>query len=335
MSRIVFSVFLIIVLTNSALAQEVTKSSNFIIETPSISNGSSSTSSNNYTARGTIGDTFSGELESSNYSLSAGEASARQADVLPKPTWQNDDDWVDRLLIKIDPQQNSTDTKYAIAVSKDDFQTAWFVQSDLTIGTTLGSEDWLTYADLGESSGKHVIGLTENTTYKVKVAANSGSFSETRYSAISDPATTSQSYLRLASSSDNCVLGELTTDQTKSCQYDLTLNTNLSLGAKITVLGKTLTQGGNTINPIGAIATTSKKGQEQFGLAATSETVTTLNPFNNANEYAFAANVEQNMATAASKVNNGVVKVNWVANISRDTVPGRYQTAITHTAYAN
>jgi hypothetical protein len=65
------------------------------------------------------------------------------------------------------------------------------VQSDNTIGSTLGSEDYQNYTSWGGASGTTIIGLAPSTTYKVKVKAMQGKFSETGYGPIASAATVS------------------------------------------------------------------------------------------------------------------------------------------------
>ena len=346
--RKIIAVLIIVLLGHSLVfAVEQTTSDNYIIEQPSFSGGSGSTDSSNYSARGTVGQSSGLGLESDNYSLDATEAANRQADVLPKPVLVNDNDYFDRLRVTIDKQNNPEDTKYALAISKDNFSTFSYVQKDLTIGSSLGVEDWLTFEELGETNGELITGLEENTTYTIKVAATHGSFSETRYSAESDSATTSLSYLRLSSDKDICDLGTLTESSTSSCSYNLGFSTNYISGLNITTSGSTLTVGGNIINPIGTIPLASKVGTEQFGFNAKANTIPVigLEPignnisldsiFNEQNKYAFNQNIEQATISTNSQTATSQTTIAVIANVASDTEPGEYKTTLTHTIYAN
>src|SRR4030095_16437318 len=68
-----------------------------------------------------------------------------------------------------------------------------YVQSDNTVGATLGSEDWQTYSSWGSGTGIDIIGLSSHTTYYVKVQATRGLYTESEYSAVDAAATVGQS----------------------------------------------------------------------------------------------------------------------------------------------
>jgi len=345
--RIIIVLLLTVFSSSLASAVEQTSSDNYIIEQPSFSGGSNTSDSDNFSTRGTVGDTSDLGLESDNYSLDATEAASRQADVLPKPTLENDNDYFDRLRITIDEQDNPSDTKYAIAISKDNFSTFSYVQQDLTIGSSLSSEDWLIFAELGEADGELIIGLDENTSYKVRVAAFHGDFSTTRYSATSDEATTSSSYLRLSSDKESCSLGTLTELATATCNYNLSFSSNYYGGLKITTSGSTLTSGGNKIEAIGSTAVASQTGIEQFGFNAKANSnpavgqepvgsnITINNPFTTKDLFAFSENIEQDTLTTDSITATSTSTISIIVNAASDTEPGSYQTTITHTIYAN
>ena len=335
--RIIYFVVVLILASHSALfALAQTTSDNYVIEQPSFSGGAGTTDSDNYSTRGTVGQSGSVGLQSDNYSLDATEQAGRQADVLPKPTLINDNNYFDRLRIIIDKQYNAPDTVYAIAISKDNFATFSYVQKDLTIGSALGQEDWLTYAELGENTGELIRGLAENTTYKVKVASSQGNFSDTRYSAISDSASTGLSFLRLSADTNSCPLGTITPTQTASCSYILSFSTNNFSGLNISTKGPTLTMGGNKIQAIGETATVSKVATEQFGLnAKTDNNITILAPFNSKDQFAFSENIEQPTISTDIITDNSSATISAIANVSTETEPGNYTTTLTHTIYAN
>jgi hypothetical protein len=69
--------------------------------------------------------------------------------------------------------------------------TTKYVQSDNTIGSALGSEDYQLYADWGGAGGILITGLTPSTTYKVKAKAIQGNFTETGYGPAATAATIS------------------------------------------------------------------------------------------------------------------------------------------------
>jgi hypothetical protein len=74
-----------------------------------------------------------------------------------------------------------SDVKYAVAISKDNFATTQFVKSDMTVGTSLTSADYMSYSAWGGASGTLVVGLDVGTTYSVKVKAIQGMYTESAY----------------------------------------------------------------------------------------------------------------------------------------------------------
>lgn len=113
-----------------------------------------------------------------------------QANVPLAPTFDNPSNYYNKLRIILNASSNPDDTKFAIAISTDNFVSdTRYVQNDYTIGDTLGTEDYQTYASWGGGSDGYIIGLTPNTTYKVKVKAMQGKFTETGYGPIATAAT--------------------------------------------------------------------------------------------------------------------------------------------------
>ncbi|MDD5083958.1 MAG: hypothetical protein PHT88_03435 [Candidatus Moranbacteria bacterium] len=153
------------------------------------SGGSSTAASANYKADVISGETDNGNLTGTTYNLGTGLAFTNQADVPAAPTFTNPSNYYNKLKIVLDASSNATDTKFAIAISPDDFVTTYYVQSDAAIGMTLGSEDYQTSTGWGSASGTIIIGLTPNTTYKAKVKAMQGDFTETGYGPIATAST--------------------------------------------------------------------------------------------------------------------------------------------------
>ncbi|MDQ3123890.1 MAG: hypothetical protein M3Q14_04370, partial [bacterium] len=115
------------------------------------------------------------------YGLRPGLLSTQLANVPEAPTITNPSNWYNRLRMVLSTSNNPSDTTYAVAISSDNFTTTSYVQSDDTIGSALGLEDYRTYAGWGSGTGTTIIGLTENTIYDFKVKANQGNFTETGY----------------------------------------------------------------------------------------------------------------------------------------------------------
>ncbi len=164
-------------------------SSNYQLEGYEFGGGGGTVGSTNYGINATLGEQV-GALSSTNYKANSGLSFLENTDVPPAPTFVNDSgNRYNRLKITIAQGGNPTDAKYAIAISDDNWVSTKYVQSDATVGVTLGIEDYQTYASWGGASGSFIIGLTASTTYKVKVKALQGAYSESAYGPEASAAT--------------------------------------------------------------------------------------------------------------------------------------------------
>lgn len=145
------------------------------------SGGDENMASSNYALDGMTGEIGTGKLSGTSYNLGAGLSFAQQADVPAAPTFDNPSDTYDKLRLIIQTGGNASDALYAVAISSDNWATTQYVKSDMTVGVTLVIGDYRTYTSWGGVSGGYVIGLSPNTTYKVKVKAMHGKFTETGY----------------------------------------------------------------------------------------------------------------------------------------------------------
>lgn len=134
-------------------------------------------SSTNYAIEGILGE-LGGEPSSTNYEAWAGLVFVQQANVPTAPAFQNSGNWYNKLEFIITPSNNPSDATFAIAITDDNWTTTKWVQNDNTVGTTLGIEDFQTYSQWGGASGEFVIGLETNITYKIKVKARRGKYTE-------------------------------------------------------------------------------------------------------------------------------------------------------------
>ncbi|HEV7454917.1 MAG TPA: hypothetical protein VGO07_06695, partial [Candidatus Saccharimonadales bacterium] len=156
-----------------SLLAAVPSSTNYTLKSYDFGSGSSGSTSTNYSLRGTA-NSSGGTLTSTNYTLPPGIQSSSTVPVPPTPAFTNPDSSYDRLQIVINSSTFPSDTKYAIAISSDNFVTTNYVKSDLTIASTFAVANYQPYAAWGGASGVTVLGLTPGTTYKVKVAALQG-----------------------------------------------------------------------------------------------------------------------------------------------------------------
>ncbi len=153
--------------------------------------GEENMTSANYAADAVTGEVSAGQLTGSSYNLGSGLSFEMMAHVPPAPTLTNPSNYYNKLKLVLDTGNNPSDTLFAIAISSDNFVTTNYVQNDNTVGTVLGIEDYQTYATWGGGSGFHIIGLTPSTTYKVKIKAFQGKFSESGYGPVATEATVS------------------------------------------------------------------------------------------------------------------------------------------------
>ena len=164
-------------------------SPNYQMQGSSLSSGAGTSASTNYSAHTTVGETSGQNMSGSGKQTNPGYIATIQANVTAAPTVSNPADYYNKLKVVLDTGGNPTDAKFALAISGDGFVTTQYVQSDLTMGATLGTEDWRTYTDWGGASGFNVIGLTPSTTYSVKVKATRGNYTESGWSEVGSAAT--------------------------------------------------------------------------------------------------------------------------------------------------
>lgn len=154
--------------------------------------GGANMTSTTYGITGIAGEQNAGKLDGTTYDLGSGLMFTNQANVPPAPAFTNPSNYYNKLRIVLATGSNPTDTKFAIAISSDNFASdTRYVQSDDTVGATLGAEDYQTYANWGSASGTLIIGLLSNTTYTVKVKAIQGKYTETGYGPTAQVATIS------------------------------------------------------------------------------------------------------------------------------------------------
>lgn len=252
--------------------------------------GSGGTMNNNSTSYSLFGDTgqiSSNGINSSNYTNLPGLSYTFSANTPAAPTFTNPGNYSNKLHIVLDTGSNPTDTKFAIAISPDNFtSTTDYVQADNTINTT---PVWQTNTVWG-ASGFDIIGLSFATTYTVKVSAMQGSFTQSPWSATAQAATASQT-LSFNLSTNSLTLNQINPSSVvTSSSVTVTVSTNGSGGATIygydTNGGLTSSSTGGTIS-----STTGDLGATNgYGLRATSVTQTSggpmesLSPYNGAND---------------------------------------------------
>lgn len=157
------------------------------------SGGTAGSNSTNYSVNGISGEQ-SNQATSATYSSGSGLIPTQQANTPAAPTITNPANYYNKLHIVIDSGGNPSDARFAIAISTDAFASdTRYIQNDNTLGSTLGVEDYQTYASWGSGSGFDVIGLLPSTTYTIKVKATRGNYTESGYSSTSNASTVAPS----------------------------------------------------------------------------------------------------------------------------------------------
>lgn len=223
------SAFIIILLLISIVfntyADEI-QSSSFIIKGDNLSAGGGDGTAPSFNALVDI-NPFSDLSTSASFSQEVGYNPRIRANTPYAPTLVNDAQYYDRLKITIDSSDNPTDTLFAVAISDDNFATVNYVQNDGTIAATLGTEDYRTYTSWGGASGSFILGLNQNTTYKVRSKALHGDFTETGYSNDSSEATTLVPFINLVVSDNSVTFGTLSSFSiATTTSVNVTVNTN-------------------------------------------------------------------------------------------------------------
>lgn len=267
-------------------------STNYQLKSFEFGAGGGTADSANYSVEGVLGE-IAGEQTSANFGADSGLAFVQNSNVPPAPTFVNSNSWYNKLHITLNTGNNPSDTVFAIAITDDDWVTTEYVQNDNTIGTTLGSEDWQTYTAWGAASGEYIIGLTPNTTYKVKVSAKQGSFTQSPWGPIASASTSTSSLVFdidiSATDSETAApytvsMGDLTvgsvTTATEKIWIDLT--SNAENGAYVYIYdayaGLKSTHANYTIPSTSTNLTSTTEG---FGIRADSTSnITALSPYN-------------------------------------------------------
>jgi hypothetical protein len=174
----------------SLLVLVIPVSPNYNLRELNVGGGGDQSQSANYRSEQTIGELGS-PMQGTNFGGGLGFGFTQMANVPPAPTLTNPSNYYNRLHVIIANGGNPSDTLFAIAISSDDFVTTRYVKSDQAIGSSLTLSDYQTYASWGGGSGFDILGLAANTTYKVKVKAMQGDFSESGYGPTASAATDS------------------------------------------------------------------------------------------------------------------------------------------------
>lgn len=283
-----------------SLFAQLPASSNYKLDSYGIgSGGTPDSSSSTYRLEGISGEQSGGQSASSSFKVGPGFIFSEQANVPAAPTFTNPANYYNKLHFVIDTGSNPSDSLFAIAISDDDFVTTRYIQNDNAVGSTLGLEDYQTYADWGSGTGEDVVGLTPNTTYKIKVKAISGDFTESGYGSAAS-ASTVNSTLSFSITTDSqgsppfsISLGNLSGGvvSTSSDHINVVFATNGSNGGNVYVYdsnsGLDSASAGDTIASATADLSSAPSGYGPRSTSATQSSggpFTALSPYNGAGD---------------------------------------------------
>lgn len=216
-------------------------SSNYKLNTYSVGGGGGgATSSTNYSAEASIGETAGTKSTSANFAIKSGAIEAQQANVPTAPTLSNGGgSYYDKLNFVINTASNPSDAKFSVAVSTtSNFLVANYVQADGTLGATAVYQ---TYSQWGSGSGTDAIGLSPSTTYYFKVDATQGKYTPSGYGPSANIATVASpaATISFALTPTTINMGSLVAGNlvTSPSSISLTFSTNASHGGTIYMSG--------------------------------------------------------------------------------------------------
>lgn len=221
---------------------------NYRLNSYGFGSGGGSGSTSNYALEGKTGEISGQTSATANYKILPAYIGTRQANV-PKLTSLDNNGGIDynKLHFVIDTQGNPTDAKFALEISTNSLFTGTsYVKNDLTVGGTLTTADFQTYAVWGGASGANIIGLAYGTTYWVRVSATQGNYTQSEYgpslsATTANPSitfnltTTSQANPPFSVGIGPLIAGSV---GTSADTINLGLTTNAASGANLYILSK-------------------------------------------------------------------------------------------------
>lgn len=312
-------------------------SSNYTLKSYDLgAGGGGSSSSSNYRLNGELGAQGGQAMTSTNYTARSGETVTQNANVPPAPNLSNPSNEYSRLRLVLNTGNNASDTLFAIAISSDDFVSAQYVKSDMSIGTSLALTDYMTYASWGGGSGFWITGLAPSTTYKVKVKAMQGDFTESAYGPKTSGVATVTPTLSFGLATNppagppyGVAFSGLNGGIVYSANADavLSLSTNALLGGEIYIrdsnAGLASASASTTISSATADLSSVSSG---YGAMVTSTSqssggpLTSLSPFNgSSNNVGGLTTSLQKLASTTNSITNGSVTVQFKAKATTTT----------------
>lgn len=359
-----FSIGLVVVvlLVPAVAIAQTLNSTNYQVEDSTFDSGGESSNSTNYSSRDSIGGVETGNSNSANYKNPNGFQPGAYPGIPGTPTLTNTGgtlyNSLDFVISTGVGQQG--DTKFAIAISDDNFVTTKFIQTSDTVGP---NEDWQDYAGWNSGTGERVTGLLPSTTYKIKVKASYGTGSnaadsESGYSPVASATTSAPSLtVSIAGVSSGVSVGGLTTTVSSTATtmgfgsltvgdafpniaaQTVTVTTNASGGYTTTVQQDTdLTSSvGDTIGVVSGtnpspLAFGTGVTMGRFGYHTTDSSLCTGTPgrFSTSDTYAALTTTPSEVACDTGPVTSDVTSLVYKLVVGTLQQAGNYQNVLTY-----
>jgi len=190
--------------------------------------GTNGVTGSTYGINGLAGEQ-TGSQSGTTYKLTSGLIVTEVASAPASPIFTNPGTNYDRLKFVLIQGDFSSDTTFALEISTDNFVTdIRYVKSDGTVGNSLATADYKTYANWGSASGTWITGLINNTTYYLRAKARHGQYTDSAWGPASNVATSVASLVfNLSSSSitfNNLTAANSYTDSSQSTTFTTSTN---------------------------------------------------------------------------------------------------------------
>ena len=313
-------------------------STNFTLKSYSVgSSGSAPSTSTNYQLNG-VGGEQSGTLQtSSSYATGSGVINTETANVPPAPTFTNPGNYYSKLQLVVQTGNNPADTKYLIGISSDSFATTNYVQTDDSIGSSQAITNYQTYASWGGASGFYILGLSQSTTYQVKIKALQGNFTGSNFSPTASASTVapslSMTLATTASSTPPFLIGFSnllpSTVTASSADISVTISSNAGSGGGVYIrsanAGLTSSSAGTSITSATTDLSSASSGYGALVIStsqASGSPVTAQSPFNlSANNVGGLTTNLQAILTTTGAVSTGNGQIRLLAKAGTTTAP--------------
>ena len=311
---------------------------NYTLKDYDFGNGGFKGASTSYNLNGTVGTQTGAPPANGVTILNPGEKPTQNANVPPAGTLTNPNGSYNKLRLVINTGGNPSDSRFAIAISSDNFTTTKYLQADNSPGSSLTIANYQTYVQWGSAAGFDILGLTANTTYKVKVSAYQGAFTASAFGPTSAAVATQPTTVSfiVATTTNNTPPFSVNfaslnsgTVFTADANAQLTLSTNAVFGGGIYIAddkgGLQSNQTGFTITSATADLTAASSG---FGAQAASLSQTSGGPLTATSPFNGSGNTVGQLSTTLqqiiginSAVTNGSAQIKFMAKTSNSTPP--------------